>query len=202
MRSIHWLGLFLSAAPLLLCGCGGGPGPVSIQPPPTLTYTTGTAIYTVGVAITPNSPTSTGGAASAYSVSPDLPAGLSLDDDTGIITGTPTAVSAKANYTVTASNLTGSATTTLTITVNAAAAGVQFIPNMNQWITPLAPQGAQFQSLVTPWLVNGNPWLAGQGVSSVVSGSTLLVLTSGFNRIFNGGPSATWPSCPTRLSWS
>ena len=115
-----------------------------------------------------NSPTSTGGAVTAYGVSPALPAGLSMDDDTGIITGTPTAVTATATYTVMASNLTGSATATLSITVNAAAAGVQFIPNMNQWITPLAPQGAQFQPLVTPWLVNGNPWLAGQAVSSVV----------------------------------
>ena len=154
--------------------------------PAGLAYTTGTAVYTVGTPITPNSPTSTGGAVTAYSVSPDLPAGLSLDDDTGIISGTPTAVTAKASYTVTASNATGSTTATLTITVNAAAAGVQFIPNMNQWITPLAPQGSQFQSLVTPWLVNGNPWLAGQAVSSVVSpdGKTLLVLTSGYNRIF------------------
>jgi DNA-binding beta-propeller fold protein YncE len=156
--------------------------------PAGLAYTTGTAVYTVGTAITPNSPTSSGGAVTAYSVSQDLPAGLSLDDDTGIISGTPTAVTATASYTVTASNATGSTTATLTITVNAAAAGVQFIPNMNQWITPLAPQGSQFQPLVTPWLVNGNPWLAGQAVSSVVSpdGKTLLVLTSGFNRIFNG----------------
>jgi DNA-binding beta-propeller fold protein YncE len=160
---------------------------VNVAAPAGLTYTTGTAVYTVGTPIPANSPTSSGGAVSAYSVTPDLPAGLSMDDDTGIITGTPTAVTAKASYTVTASNLTGSATATLTITVNAAAAGVQFIPNMNQWITPLAPQSSQFQSLVTPWLVNGNPWLAGQAVSSVVSGNTLLVLTTGFNRIFNGG---------------
>jgi DNA-binding beta-propeller fold protein YncE len=152
--------------------------------PAGLAYTTGTAVYTVGTPIPPNSPTSSGGTVTAYSVSPALPAGLSLDDDTGIITGTPTAVSAKTSYTVTASNASGSTTATLTITVNAAAAGVQFIPNMNQWITPLAPQDSQFQPLVTPWLVNGNPWLAGQAVSSVVSGNTLLVLTSGFNRIF------------------
>lgn len=64
----------------------------------------------------------------------------------------------------------------------------QFIPNMNQWITPLAPSGSSFQSLSTPWLVNGKPWLAGEGVSSVVStdGKTLFVLTSGYNRVFNG----------------
>jgi DNA-binding beta-propeller fold protein YncE len=159
---------------------------VNVAAPAGLAYTTGTAVYTVGTTITPNSPTSTGGAVTAYSVSPDLPAGLSLDDDTGIITGTPTAVTAKASYTVTASNSAGSTTATLTITVNAAVAGVQFIPNMNQWITPLAPQGSQFQPLVTPWLVNGNPWLAGQAVSSAVSldGKTLLVLTSGYNRMY------------------
>ncbi len=160
---------------------------VNVAAPAGLAYTTGTAVYTVGTPIPANSPTSTGGAVTSYGVTPALPAGLSIDDDTGIITGTPTAVTVKASYTVMASNLTGSTTATLTLTVNAAAAGVQFIPNMNQWITPLAPQGSQFQPLVTPWLVNGNPWLAGQAVSSVVSGNTLLVLTTGFNRIFNGG---------------
>ena len=76
--------------------------------PAGLAYTAGTAVYTVGTPIPPNSPTSTGGAVTAYSVSPDLPAGLSLDDDTGIISGTPTAVTATASYTVTASNVTGS----------------------------------------------------------------------------------------------
>ena len=154
--------------------------------PAALAYTTGTAVYTVGTTITANSPTSTGGTVTAYGVSPALPAGLDLDGDTGIITGTPTAITVKASYTVMASNLTGNATATLTITVNAASAGVQFIPNMNQWITPLTPQSSQFQALVTPWLVNGNPWLAGQAVSSVVStdGKTLFVLTSGYNRIY------------------
>jgi len=157
---------------------------VNVAAPAGLAYTTRTSVYTVGTPIASNSPTSTGGAVTSWGVSPALPAGLSLDDDTGMITGTPTAVTAKANYTVMASNLTGNSTATLSITVNAAAAGVQFIPNMNQWITPLAPQGSQIQSLTTPWLLNGNPWLAGQAVSSVVSGNTLLVLTSGFNRIF------------------
>ena len=105
MRSIKWLGLILTAVSLLFCGCGGGPGSViTLQPPSALSYTTATADYTVGTAITPNSPTSTGGAVTSYSVSPALPAGLSLSTSTGIITGTPTAVTATASYTVTASN--------------------------------------------------------------------------------------------------
>ena len=118
MRSIQWLGLILSAVFLLFCGCGGGPSPVSVQPPSALNYTSATAVYTKGTAITPNSPTSSGGAVSTYSVSRALPAGLSLSASTGVISGTPTAVTATASYTVTASNSAGSTTATLTITVN------------------------------------------------------------------------------------
>src|SRR5271157_439142 len=119
MRSVKWLGLFLTAVSLLFCGCGGGPSAViAPQPPSALSYTTATAVYIKGTAITPNSPTSSGGAVTAYSVSPALPAGLSLNTSTGVITGTPTAVTATASYTVTASNSAGSTTATLTITVN------------------------------------------------------------------------------------
>jgi len=119
MRSVQWLGLILTAVCLLFCGCGGGPSAVvSPQPPSALSYTTATAVYIKGTAITPNSPTSSGGAVTAYSVSPALPAGLSLSTSTGIISGTPTAVTATASYTVTASNAAGSTTATLTITVN------------------------------------------------------------------------------------
>ena len=171
MRSVQWLGLSLTAVFFLLCGCGGGSsgGGSSTQPPSALSYTTGTAVYTKGVAITANSPTSTGGAVTSYSVSPDLPAGLSLSTSTGIISGTPTAVTAAASYAVTASNAAGSTTAGLTITVNAGAAGVQLIPNMNQWITPLAPQGSQFVPLDTGLIVNNKDWLAGQAVTTVVS---------------------------------
>jgi YVTN family beta-propeller protein len=183
MRSMQWLGLALSAVFLLLCGCGGDSG---TQPPSALSYTTGTAVYTVGVPIPPSSPTSTGGAVTAYSVSPDLPAGLGVSMSTGIISGTPTAVAGAASYTVTASNAAGSTLATLTITVNAGAPGVQFLPNMSQWITPLKPLGSQFEPLDTGMIVNGNPWLAGHAVTTVVSpdGGTLLILTSGYNRVF------------------
>ena len=119
MRSSKWLGLILTAVFLLFCGCGGGPTSViTPQPPSALSYTTATAVYIKGTAITPNSPTSTGGAVTSYSVNPALPAGLTLSTSTGVISGTPAAVTATASYTVTASNATGSTTATLTITVN------------------------------------------------------------------------------------
>ena len=66
------------------------------------------ATYTKGTAITINTPTSGGGPVASYSISPALPAGLSFDASTGIISGTPTVVSAATNYTVTATNTGGS----------------------------------------------------------------------------------------------
>ena len=62
--------------------------------------------------------TSTGGAVVSYSVSPSLPAGLSLDTSTGSISGTPTAVTSSATYTITATNTGGTDTATMTIVVN------------------------------------------------------------------------------------
>jgi LysM repeat protein len=88
-------------------------------PPPTsLTYATNPAVYVRGIAITPNQPSHGGGAVTSYSVSPGLPTGLALDPTTGVLTGTPTANTATAVYTVTARNAWGSTSTGLTITVS------------------------------------------------------------------------------------
>src|ERR1035438_7330105 len=128
MRFIQRMGLSLAAAFLVLAGCGGGGGggstsaaPPPVQPPTGLTYSVNPATYTVGVAITPNSPSSSGGAVTSYSVSPSLPAGLALNSTTGVISGTPTAVTASSVFTVTATNTGGTTTATLTITVKDAA---------------------------------------------------------------------------------
>ena len=69
-------------------------------------------------AMTAATPTSSGGTVVSWSVSPSLPAGLSLDTSTGVISGTPTAITSTATYTITATNTGGSATTTVDITVN------------------------------------------------------------------------------------
>lgn len=57
------------------------------------------------------------GKVSKFKISPALPAGVKIDTTTGIINGTPTAVAAKATYTITASNAGGSITGTVDITV-------------------------------------------------------------------------------------
>ena len=113
MRFVQGLVLTLTAGLVFLCGCDYS----GVKPSSAFSYATGTAVYTKGVRILPNSPINAG-AAISYSVAPSLPAGLNLSATTGIISGIPTAVAAVASYTVTATYSTGSATAILTITVN------------------------------------------------------------------------------------
>jgi YVTN family beta-propeller protein len=68
---------------------------------------------------------------------------------------------------------------------DAASLGQQELPNMNQTITPLAAMGSRFQPM-NPALADFPAWLAQNAAHCVVSPDqkTLLVLTSGFNRVF------------------
>lgn len=87
--------------------------------PETLSYLNAAVIYTTSAPIIPNTPIATGGEITLYSISPALPAGLQFDPQTGIISGTPQAVSPSAVYTVTGSNSVDSVETQLTIEVHA-----------------------------------------------------------------------------------
>ena len=65
----------------------------------TLVNTAASSLYSI---------TNTGGAVTSYSISPSLPSGLSFSTATGLISGTPTAVSSATNYTITARRLSAS----------------------------------------------------------------------------------------------
>ena len=119
----------LAAGLFLLAGAGGCstktndifieiPKPDSAPPAPSrLSYGVPAGVYTVGVPIEKNPPTSTGGAVTSYAVVPHLPPGLSLDASTGVISGTPSARAPQTNYVVTASNPGGSGQCQIVITV-------------------------------------------------------------------------------------
>lgn len=98
---------------LVSCGGGGGSG---MAAPSDLSYPTPPA-FVRNQAIATLRPTVTG-TVSSYAVSPALPTGLTLDPMTGYISGTPTAVTPAASYTLTASNSAGSTDTSLALTVN------------------------------------------------------------------------------------
>ncbi len=63
------------------------------------------------------SPTITG-IVENYAINPSLPAGITIDPETGVISGTPTEVSGQTSYTVTASNAAGNTTATVQITID------------------------------------------------------------------------------------
>jgi hypothetical protein len=90
-----------------------------IPVPPTIEYTDTTLTFTEGTAVNICPATLTGDPTIVVTVSPALPAGLSLDPATGCITGTPTGASVATNYTFTATNSVGTDTDSINVTVDA-----------------------------------------------------------------------------------
>src|SRR3974390_309899 len=113
---------------VLFQGCGGGRN-TTIVAPSNLVYPQTSIAGTVGAAIATDAPTVTG-TVDSYNVSPALPAGLSLNTSTGVISGTPTAASSQTTYTVVAANSAGSTSTKIQLTV------VSNIPAPSQLVYP------------------------------------------------------------------
>ena len=151
---------------------------LSTAPPNNLTYAHSPAIYTLGVAISPNNPSSSGGTPSNYTISPSLPPGLALSASTGQISGTPSALSRTAPYTVTASNAGGSTTTTFNLTVNFA--GISSISNVLgaslqlNWALPsgASPGPGSFEILETAPTNQLVETVSGSSTNAVISGLT------------------------------
>jgi hypothetical protein len=64
-----------------------------------------------------------------------------LNTSTGVISGTPTALSALANYTVTATNASGSTTATISLVVNSAAPSISYSSTLFTLTTGVPAQG-------------------------------------------------------------
>ena len=95
-------------------GAAGGGADGAVSAPHDLQYAL--AIGEVGLPFGP-SPPSVSGTVTGYSVSPALPAGLTLDPGSGVISGTPLAGSPATTYVITASNAAGAATAAVSLLV-------------------------------------------------------------------------------------
>lgn len=107
-----------------------------------------------------------------YSISPTLPAGLTIDG-TGTISGSPSVVSPATNYTITAYNATGSGAAVVNITtINPSAASPPTVaytgPQTYTAFTPIAP--------LAP---------VSSGVAAAAYSNTAVQLGSGFNKPTN-----------------
>ena len=127
-KPITWLGTACLAFTFAVAGCAPvkkirelaeAPPEAFESAPQVISYGANPAEYVVGVAITANEPMVTGGRVEKYTCEPDLPDGLSLDEKSGIISGTPQNAQNDQGYTVTASNIGGSASTILKIKIKA-----------------------------------------------------------------------------------
>lgn len=104
---------------------GTGEGAKATNPNPTFSYTNING--TVGTAIATTTPTFTGATAVSFTATTALPAGLTLNPTTGAISGTPTAVTASAPFTIKAVYTDAQGYTfdkTATVTINVVAAPV------------------------------------------------------------------------------
>ena len=118
-----------------------------------------------------------------YSVSPALPAGLSLDLGTGEISGTPTATSSSATYTITARNSGGTGTTTVTIVVNDAVPVIAYSPSSftltkgtaMTTVTPTTSGGTIVSWSISPTLPTG---LAFDTSTGAISGTPTVLSVS------------------------
>ncbi len=160
--------------------------------PTNLTYNSPNT-YTKNSAITPLSPTVTG-LGITYSVSPELPAGLSISTSTGVISGTPTTATSLATYTVSATNNGGDTTFGVLIGVNNIAPSSLSYNSPNNFIrntsiTPLTPtvSGEGITYSVSPALPSGLSLDASTGIISGTPNATSTQTTYTVTATNSGG---------------
>jgi hypothetical protein len=166
---------------------------LTVNSVPVATQSVASSVLTVNHATTPFTPVrGSGGAGSlTYSISPALPAGLSLSSITGAVAGTPTAASLATTYTVTVTDINGAtATATFSLTVNGPLLATQAVPSTSLVqdqvsinFTPVTGSGgtAPLTYSISPSLPNGLGLTSSNGLISgtptVASSATTYTVT-------------------------
>ncbi len=152
---------------------------------PTITFTnTNATIAIVNTPYTLNAGATGNTSILTYSVSPALPAGLNINATTGLISGTPTAITPSATYTVTADQSAGVCVRTQTYTIITACPTITFT-NTN----------ATIAIINTPYTLNagatGNTSILTYSVSPALPAGLSINTTTG---LISGTPTAITPS--------
>lgn len=171
---------------------------LSNDSPPVIAYTSPTRV-TKGQAMTPLTPINTGGATNSYTIDPALPAGLSFNETTGAITGTPTDLSAARLYRIQATNFSGDFDFDLDFGVNDVPPSALSYAGATTFtkgtaitnLSPSASGGPVTQYSISPSLPQG---LVLDPATGVISGtpSVMLAATSFTVTATNSGGSTTY----------
>jgi hypothetical protein len=195
------------------------------QAPSNLTYGRADIVATVNAAITADEPRASGGAVTKYAVSPSLPEGLSINEHTGEIVGSPKFPQQQKSYAVTASNSAGHTQTTITIEVLAAPWWQPVsAPNEarsmhtatllpNGWVLVTGGRGADGKDLQTSEIydVYGAKWSTVKPMNHARKGASAFLLTDGKYQgmvLVAGGTTEGKPSSalelydPTQDKWT
>ena len=163
------VGALMAVCALAACGAGGQGSPV----PPKLSYNGSTpfpAVVGEAIALTP----AASGTVDQYGVSPSLPSGLSIDERSGVISGTPTRASGPATYVVTATGAGVRVTFPLVLSVTEPPHGLTYVSPVNATVgaalAPLSPSiaGSVDHYTVSPLLP---PGIVLNGSSGILSGT-------------------------------
>ena len=96
---------------------------------PAFTLSAPSGSTTTGSVISSYSISSTGGVVASYSISPAISNGtLSFSTSTGLLSGTPSTAAGATTYTITAANVSGSATQSFILTIESSAPVVIYVP--------------------------------------------------------------------------
>ena len=199
---------------------------LTVNPAVVATQAIGSVTLTANHAPTPFTPVTGSGGTSplSYGVSPSLPAGLSINSSTGAISGTPTAASGAANYTVTVTDANNAtATAIFSLTVNGVVTATQAIPStgltvnhaatsftpvtgsggtgsLTYGVSPTLPAGLSFNT--TTGAVTGTPTSVSSATSYTVTvtDTNNATATASFSLAVNGAVTATQAIASTTLT--
>ncbi len=182
---------------------------------PTIAYPSSSYSFTVNQTISNAVPTISGSPTS-FTVSPQLPAGLSINSTNGVISGVPSTQTSNTSYVVTATNSSGNASTTISIQVFANPCPIAFnyspasqthtngtaisaltptitsgFPNAFS-ISPVLPSGLSFNTI--NGVISGTPSAIQTATSYTISASNNTCSATTSLNITVNPPVSNWPS--------